>query len=157
MTNVARTGPRKNKANFTRSLKFEVASVKLEKSKVRTSNFTLHTPADGISYYYDMPSFQGSRRGLCAPNKPNLAWRESEGKCLMGKELRGIEPARERGKTKPIPTGKCARPAQVEGRTGQTRVNAVLRTAADQRPGIFRRSGKTTMPACNCPAEKAGR
>jgi len=40
-----------NKADFRRSLKFEVASVKLGKSKVRTSNFTLYTslPAEGRS------------------------------------------------------------------------------------------------------------
>ena len=36
-------------------------------------------------------------------NKPNSWWRESEGKCFMEKGLRGIEPAKELGKTKPIP------------------------------------------------------
>ena len=60
-------------------------------------------PADGMPYYCGMVPFWGCRRRVFVRNKPNLGWREKEGKCFMGKGLRGIGPARGPGKTKPIP------------------------------------------------------
>ncbi len=63
-------------------------------------------PSAELSYcgLGDRPSASSLLRPI-APNKPNFGWRESEGKCFMGKGLRGIEPANELGKTKPIPGG----------------------------------------------------
>ncbi len=54
------------------------------------------------THHSTIPSFQRSSPMPFVRNKPNSAWRESKGKCFMAKGLRGIRPAKDLGKTKPI-------------------------------------------------------